>query len=120
MDDLTYTLNARTQKDTAKTDAWIARQHITAKQFIDTDVQTCLLQAQKMARITIQHYARYLCTYNTAVLNGFLQKMAFGKSRNKLREQHALAVFRICAQVNRKLYQTADRRCTKKGQKTSL
>ncbi len=120
MDDLTYTLNARTQKDTAKTDTWIEQQHIAVKQFMDADVQTCMLQAQKMARITTQHHARYLCTYNTAVLNGFLQKMAFGKSRSKLREQHARAVFRICAQVNRKLYQTADRRCTKKGQKTSL
>jgi hypothetical protein len=104
MNDVTYQIQRRNQTDTAKTDAWIAKQHITAQQFADVDVHVCLLQAQKIARNTMQHHARYLCTYNRAVLNGFLQKMAFGKSRSKLKEQHARAVFRICAQVNRKLY----------------
>ena len=104
MDDATYQIQRRNQRDTAKTDAWISQQHITAQQFGDVDVLTCLLQAQKIARTTLVHHAGYLCTYNRSVLNGFLQKMAFGKTRSKLKEQHARAVFRICAQVNRKLY----------------
>jgi hypothetical protein len=92
MDDFTYRLQARTQKDIAATDAWISAQRITSQQFADVDVHVCLLQAQKIARMTLQHHARFLCTHNIAALNGFLQKMAFGKSRSKLRAQHARAV----------------------------
>lgn len=120
MDDVTYATLKRTKTHTARTDAWIAQQQITPEQFEDVDTATCLLQAQKMARTTLIHHAHYLCTHNRRVLNAYLQKMAFGKSRSKLREQHARAVFRICAQVNRKLYQQADRRCAKKGQKPSM
>lgn len=120
MDDFTYRLQARTQKDTATTDAWISAQRITSQQFADVDVHVCLLQAQKIARMTLQHHARLLDTHNIAALNGFLQKMAVGKSRSILRAQHARAVFRVCAQANRKWYQTADRHCKQKGQKPSM
>lgn len=105
MDDVTYAQLKRTRADTACTDAWIAQQKITADQFNDTDTVTCLLQAQKIARTTLTQHAGLLCKRNIGALNAFLQKMAFGKSRGRLREQHARAVFRICAQVNRKLYQ---------------
>ena len=105
MDDLTYAQLKRTKRDTTQTDTWIAQQKITPEQFGDVDTATCLLQAQKIARTTLTQHAGLLCSYNIGALNAFLQKMAFGKSRNKLREQHARAVFRICAQVNRKLYQ---------------
>jgi hypothetical protein len=38
MDDATYQIQRRNQTDTAKTDAWISQQHITAQQFGDVDV----------------------------------------------------------------------------------
>jgi hypothetical protein len=97
-------MQRRTKMDTARTDTWIPQQKITAQQFSDVDLSTCLLQAQKIARNTLKDHANLLCTYNKNALNAFLQKMAWGKTRSKLREQHAGAIFKICAQVNRKLY----------------
>jgi len=102
MDDLTYTLNAHTQKDTAKTDAWLKQNGISPEHFAETKIY--LLQAQKVATNLLKNHAKLLEQNQAHALNNYLQAMTNKKKRNKLTKAQAYKVMNIGTQANRKLF----------------
>ena len=104
MDNITYSIQRRTQADTATTDKWIAQQHLSQSQFADMDLATCLLQAKQIATNLLKYHAKLLEQNQAHTLNNYLQAMNHQKKRNKLTVAQAHKVMNIGTQANRKLF----------------
>jgi hypothetical protein len=87
-----------------QTNTWLRDNGIKPKQFSDWDIDTNLLQAQKIAHNLLKHHAKLLGQNEAATLNSFLVAMSSPRTRRKLTKASCYKVMNIGTSVNRKLF----------------
>jgi hypothetical protein len=91
-------------KTADKTNTWLRENGIQPKQFRDWDIDTHLLQAQKIAHNLLRHHGKLLGQNEVETLNTFIKSMPSPRSRNKLTKASCYKVMNIGTAVNRKLF----------------
>ena len=102
MDDLTYNIQRRTEKDIKTTDAWLRSKGINIKSFNKT--KPVILQAQKASEDLLTQHSAILDNTTKKFLKNFQQRYRNGKKRDHISEGDCYRVLNLSSRVKRGQY----------------
>jgi len=102
MENQTYTIQRKENRDIRYTDAWLRENGLNANDL--AEIALHLQQAQMIATNILKHHGRFLAQNQAHTLNNYLKAFSNKSTRFKITLKQAYTVMNIGTQVNRQLF----------------
>jgi len=97
-----FAINKRCDKETTKSNIWLAANGFKADSFFTTHIK--LLHAQKQAHLLLTHHIDLLTPSQAETLRQFQHLMTHKNTRRKLKPSAAYPALNISTKINRQLF----------------